>query len=62
MNISQNKTNSVDIISSTPCKQADIITLHAPLTEQAKYFIDKERMGLMKQGVMLVKTGQGEDW
>lgn len=41
------------------CKQADIITLHAPLTEQTKYLIDKDMIGSMKKGVMLINTGRG---
>lgn len=44
---------------ATLCKQADIITLHAPLTEQTKYLIDRTMIGLMKKGVMLINTGRG---
>ncbi len=43
----------------TVCKVADIITLHAPLTSETKYLIGKERIALMKQGVMLINTGRG---
>lgn len=41
------------------CKRADIITLHAPLTGQTKYLINKERIGLMKKGVMLINSSRG---
>jgi D-lactate dehydrogenase len=41
------------------CAQADIITLHAPLTESTKYLINKERIALMKKNVMLINTGRG---
>jgi len=41
------------------CRNSDIITLHAPLTEQTKYLINKERIELMKKGVMLINTSRG---
>jgi D-lactate dehydrogenase len=41
------------------CREADIITLHAPLTETTKYLINKDRIGIMKKGVMLINTGRG---
>ena len=41
------------------CRQSDIITLHAPLNEQTKYMINKERIGKMKKGVMLINTSRG---
>lgn len=43
----------------TLCRQADIISLHAPLNLQTKYMINKDTLGLMKNGVMLVNTGRG---
>jgi D-lactate dehydrogenase len=43
----------------TLCKQSDIITLHAPLTEQTRYIIRRERISEMKQGVMLINTSRG---
>jgi D-lactate dehydrogenase len=43
----------------TLCRESDIITLHAPLTEQTKYLINKEKIALMKKGVMLINTGRG---
>jgi D-lactate dehydrogenase len=41
------------------CRASDIITLHAPLTEQTKYLIDRNRIKIMKKGVMLVNTSRG---
>ena len=41
------------------CSQSDIITLHAPLNEQTKYIINKERIEKMKKGVMLINTSRG---
>jgi D-lactate dehydrogenase len=41
------------------CQHSDIITLHAPLTEETKYIINAERIGTMKKGVMLINTSRG---
>lgn len=43
----------------TLCSVSDIITLHAPLTEETKYIINKERIDKMKDGVMLINTSRG---
>ncbi len=43
----------------TLCKNSDIITLHAPLTEETKYIINKNCIDSMKSGVMLVNTSRG---
>lgn len=43
----------------TLCAQSDIITLHAPLTEETKYIINRHRIDKMKKGVMLINTGRG---
>jgi D-lactate dehydrogenase len=43
----------------TLCKQADIISLHAPLTEETKHLICKETIAKMKPGVMLINTSRG---
>lgn len=39
--------------------EADIITLHLPLTPETKYLINKESLSKMKQGVMLINTSRG---
>jgi D-lactate dehydrogenase len=41
------------------CSQSDIITLHAPLTEQTRYIINRHRIAEMKKGVMLINTSRG---
>lgn len=41
------------------CHNSDIITMHVPLTPQTKQLIDKEKIGWMKKGVMLINTGRG---
>lgn len=41
------------------CAQADIITVHTPLTAQTQHLIDDQLLGKMKHGVLLVNTGRG---
>ena len=41
------------------CAQADIITVHTPLTSQTQHLIDDQLLGRMKRGVLLVNTGRG---
>ncbi len=38
---------------------ADIISLHCPLTPQTNHLIDKEAFSKMKKGVMLINSGRG---
>ena len=40
-------------------KNSDIISLHCPLNKNTKYIINKESIGKMKDGVMLINTGRG---
>lgn len=47
----------VDI--QTLFRQSDIITLHLPLTPDSRYIINRESIGQMKEGVMLVNTSRG---
>jgi D-lactate dehydrogenase len=39
--------------------KSDIISLHLPLTETSKYFINKTTLNQMKTGVMLINTSRG---
>lgn len=41
------------------CKKSDIISIHAPLTKETKHLIDKEQIGKMKKGVMLINVARG---
>lgn len=38
---------------------ADIISLHIPLTDETRHFINQESLKMMKQGVMLINTSRG---
>ena len=40
-------------------KQSNIISLHCPLTEQTKHIINKDTLGFMKNGAMLINTSRG---
>ena len=40
-------------------KESDIISLHSPLTADNYHFINKETIGKMKQGVVIINTSRG---
>lgn len=41
------------------CKQADVISLHVPLTAETKYLIGEKELNLMKSTTILVNTSRG---
>jgi len=51
----------VNDISELPemVSQADVISLHIPLMDSTKSFIDAEKLGWMKDGAALVNTARG---
>src|SRR5688500_9833036 len=40
-------------------RRADVVSLHTNLTAETRGFINRERIGLMKDGAILVNTGRG---
>ncbi|MCX9147642.1 2-hydroxyacid dehydrogenase [Erythrobacter sp. WG] len=40
--------------------EADILTLHCPLTEETRHLVDARRIALMKPGSCIVNTARGE--
>ncbi|WCE29868.1 phosphoglycerate dehydrogenase [Vibrio sp. SCSIO 43137] len=40
-------------------KNADIISIHTPLTEELKYFINKDSLSLMKKRAIVINTARG---
>lgn len=45
--------------ADTLCREADIISVHTPLTEETRGLISKERILSMKPGVILVNVARG---
>ncbi len=39
--------------------QADVLSLHCPLTEETKHLVNAERLALMKQSAIIINTGRG---
>ena len=40
--------------------EADIVTLHVPLTDETRGFMDARRLALMRDGACLVNTSRGQ--
>ncbi|RDW22165.1 hydroxyacid dehydrogenase [Oceanobacillus arenosus] len=54
------KDHDVELVSLEElCERADVISVHAPLTDSTKGMIGKEQFNLMKKGVYLVNTARG---
>ena len=41
------------------CRRADVVSLHAPLTEATRHIIDADHLGLMKRSTILVNVSRG---
>src|SRR5690606_20498565 len=40
-------------------READVVSLHCPLTEQTRHLVDAQRLASMKPSAFLVNTGRG---
>ena len=43
----------------TLCREADVVSLHAPLTPDTHHLIDTRRLALMRASAVLVNTARG---
>ncbi len=43
----------------TLCQQADILSLHVPLTDETRHLIDRRRLDMMKDGAILINVARG---
>lgn len=41
------------------CQSSDIISIHAPLTEETRHLVSRETIDQMKEGVMIINTARG---
>jgi len=52
--------NDIEYVSFEElCRRSDIISLHCPLTNETKHIINKNSIGLMKDGVYILNTSRG---
>ena len=41
------------------CREADILSIHTPLTEETRHLIDRTRLGMMKKSAILINVARG---
>ncbi|TDB78153.1 hydroxyacid dehydrogenase [Micromonospora sp. KC723] len=41
------------------CRRADLVTLHAPALPQTRHLLDARRLGLLRDGTVLINTARG---
>lgn len=57
--VTQNTAGIKRVDLSEIYRKADIISLHAPLTEQTKYMVNGQSFAMMKKNCMLINTARG---
>jgi glycerate dehydrogenase len=45
--------------ADTIFREADVISLHCPLTDATKHLVNERTLGLMKKSALLINTGRG---
>jgi D-3-phosphoglycerate dehydrogenase / 2-oxoglutarate reductase len=56
----ENKYSWVDFVSMEELlKESDIISVHAPLNEETYHLINKDKVNLMKENVIIINTSRG---
>jgi D-3-phosphoglycerate dehydrogenase len=61
-NIGEVKEDGLEIVKvdfTELMSESDIISLHAPLTDETKYVINRETIQMMKDGVIIINTSRG---
>jgi phosphoglycerate dehydrogenase-like enzyme len=53
------RNNLIETSKENIYREADIITIHTPLTKDLKYFINKETLLMMKPTAILINTARG---
>ncbi|KAA9036527.1 D-2-hydroxyacid dehydrogenase [Ginsengibacter hankyongi] len=57
----RDKMNGVRFVDEEACfSEADIVTLHCPLNEQNKYFVNQRLLRMMKPSAFLINTSRGD--
>lgn len=55
----QLKTNLIYTTLEDVCQQADVISIHCPLTSETQYMFNKTLFDKMKKGVLLINSARG---
>ena len=53
------KTEFENADIDTLCKESDIITIHAPLSDETRGLIDEDKISIMKKNVIIVNVARG---
>jgi len=56
---SRPKTSAQYVTLGALLEQSDVVTLHTPLTAETHHLLDRQRIGRMRQGAVIVNTGRG---